>query len=275
MFVPDGEGKTFFIRINKYIIRSIVLFVVVFAIGIAFLLIKTGTIGARLQYAFSLLEENKHLKEENKQLYTIVEKFRTIERTTEYLRRLAYSTGEGALIAAAPRVSRTGKDALFAEDSIDKFYKEMRTTEAFVSAGENQKAKVFQPVSYYIPNITPVDGWITKHFAEDTLQGKHPGIDIAATQGTPLRTTAPGIVDEIVNDPMYGLMVSIKHNYGFKTRYAHCLQVLVSKGQHVERGQTIALLGNTGRSSAPHVHYEIMKDEKYIDPLKYIFSSLN
>jgi murein DD-endopeptidase MepM/ murein hydrolase activator NlpD len=65
-------------------------------------------------------------------------------------------------------------------------------------------------------------------------------------------------------------MVTIKHGYGFMTRYGHCLQVLVNKGDHVERGQTIALVGNTGRSSAPHLHYEIIKEGKNVDPQEYI-----
>jgi len=64
--------------------------------------------------------------------------------------------------------------------------------------------------------------------------------------------------------------VTIRHDFGFVTRYAHCSQVLVSVRDRVNRGQTIALVGNTGRSTAPHLHYEVLKDGKHVDPADYI-----
>ena len=95
-------------------------------------------------------------------------------------------------------------------------------------------------------------------------------MDFAATLGTPIKASAPGVVGKIENDKYFGLLVTIFHNNGFVTRYGHCSQILVSKHDRVKRGQTIALVGNTGRSTAPHLHYEVIKDGKYIDPLKHI-----
>ena len=79
------------------------------------------------------------------------------------------------------------------------------------------------------------------------------------------------MVEDIINDENLGLLVTIKHDHGFMTKYGHCSQVLISKHVSVKRGQTIALVGNTGRSTAPHLHYEILKDGKNIDPAKYLF----
>jgi murein DD-endopeptidase MepM/ murein hydrolase activator NlpD len=101
----------------------------------------------------------------------------------------------------------------------------------------------------------------------------HNGIDYAATLGTLIRATAPGVVEDVSNDTYFGKTLTIKHGYGFSTRYGHCSQIIVAKGDHVERGQTIALVGNTGRSSAPHLHYEVQKDGKNLDPTKYVFGS--
>ena len=127
-----------------------------------------------------------------------------------------------------------------------------------------------------LPNIQPVvDGWMTRGYlveANDTEQA-HNGVDYAAPQGTLIRATAPGIVESIFNDKYFGILLTIKHAYGMSTRYGHCLQILVSKGDHVERGQTVALVGNTGRSSAPHLHYEVLKDGKNVDPANYIVST--
>jgi murein DD-endopeptidase MepM/ murein hydrolase activator NlpD len=122
------------------------------------------------------------------------------------------------------------------------------------------------------PNISPVEGWVTRKFSPDTSDAKsgHLGVDFAAAHGTPIRATAPGVVGKIENDKYFGWMVTIYHDYGFVTRYGHCSQVLVSKHDRVHRGQTIALVGNTGRSTAPHLHYEVLKDGKHIDPLKHI-----
>ena len=102
----------------------------------------------------------------------------------------------------------------------------------------------------------------------------HLGVDFAAQKGTPIRSTAPGVVEDVINDTYFGLLITIKHKFGIMTRYGHCMQTLVSKGDKIERGQTVALLGNTGASSAPHLHYEILKDGKNVDPMKYMFDRI-
>jgi murein DD-endopeptidase MepM/ murein hydrolase activator NlpD len=96
-------------------------------------------------------------------------------------------------------------------------------------------------------------------------------VDFAAQTGTLIRATAPGIVESVVFDTYFGLLITVKHRFGFVTRYGHCSQSLVSKGDKVRRGQTVALVGNTGRSSAPHLHYEVIKNGRHVDPLKYTF----
>jgi murein DD-endopeptidase MepM/ murein hydrolase activator NlpD len=79
-----------------------------------------------------------------------------------------------------------------------------------------------------------------------------------------------GTVEDVRKDKYFGLMVELRHENGFVTRYGHCSQVLVSAGDRINRGQTIALVGNTGRSTAPHLHYEVMKYGKYVDPMGYV-----
>jgi murein DD-endopeptidase MepM/ murein hydrolase activator NlpD len=121
----------------------------------------------------------------------------------------------------------------------------------------------------------PVNGWITKHFLKGSGRtgagsDSHNGIDIAAAHGTPIRATAMGVVEDIRNDKYLGLTVEIRHDHGFVTRYSHCSQILVSLYDRVNRGQTIALVGNTGRSTAPHLHYEVLKNGRYVDPMEFI-----
>jgi murein DD-endopeptidase MepM/ murein hydrolase activator NlpD len=95
---------------------------------------------------------------------------------------------------------------------------------------------------------------------------KHEGLDFAASVGTPIIASAGGVVSRAGYEAQYGNMVEIKHAEGFMTRYAHASQILVRTGQTVKRGDIIAKVGNTGRSSGPHLHYEVMRAGAHINP---------
>ena len=99
----------------------------------------------------------------------------------------------------------------------------------------------------------------------------HPGIDIANDAGTPIVATADGVVTYAGwNDGGYGNMVDIDHGNGVTTRYGHAMQVVVVTGQHVRRGQVIAYMGSTGRSTGPHVHYEVRVNGSTVNPISYL-----
>ena len=99
---------------------------------------------------------------------------------------------------------------------------------------------------------------------------KHEGIDFSAAVGTPIIASASGVVSRSGWDSQYGNVIEIKHAEGFKTRYAHASQLLVRVGQTVNRGDVIAKVGNTGRSTGPHLHYEVMKAGAHINPLNML-----
>jgi murein DD-endopeptidase MepM/ murein hydrolase activator NlpD len=125
------------------------------------------------------------------------------------------------------------------------------------------------------PTGWPVKGWITSSFGlrRDPFDGQrrmHEGLDIATRTGTAVLATAAGIVREVGSDPGYGKLVVIDHGYGYATLYAHNSQVKVKVGQRVRRGDTVALAGNTGRSSGPHVHYEVRFNGVPVNPHKYL-----
>lgn len=123
-----------------------------------------------------------------------------------------------------------------------------------------------------IPMGAPVEGWITQGFSTSVpgFGAQHPGIDFAARTGTEVKATAPGKVILVAWDDVYGKLVALDHGNGFATYYGHNSTVLVDIGNTVRRGQVIALSGNTGRSSAPHLHYEIRKDDVPIDPGNFL-----
>lgn len=98
----------------------------------------------------------------------------------------------------------------------------------------------------------------------------HRGIDIAASTGTPIHAADGGTVTFSGWQGTYGYMVEIDHGNGYKTRYAHCSKLLVSKGKKVYKGQHIANVGNTGRSTGPHLHLEVLKNGVHVNPSKYV-----
>ena len=124
-----------------------------------------------------------------------------------------------------------------------------------------------------IPSFWPVRGYITKGYNMAAGPGDpdyHPGIDLGVERGTPVRAAASGYVTEAGWDDIYGYFVRIDHGYGIKTLYGHNDRLVVMRGERVGRGQTIAYSGNTGRSSAPHLHFEVIQDNVNADPLKYL-----
>jgi len=98
----------------------------------------------------------------------------------------------------------------------------------------------------------------------------HPGIDIAVPPGTPVRAAGGGVVEAAGTDPAYGQFVLLRHTGGYETMYGHASRILVREGDSTQAGQVIALSGNSGRSTAPHLHFEIRREGKSLDPLTVV-----
>lgn len=126
------------------------------------------------------------------------------------------------------------------------------------------------------PEGMPVEkGWISSGYGyrKDPFNGKksfHDGVDIASSYGAPVVAVASGVVMEAIKKSGYGYYVEINHADGLVSKYAHNSKVFVGPGDLVEKGDVIALVGSSGRSTGPHVHFEITQDGKSIDPSKFI-----
>lgn len=119
------------------------------------------------------------------------------------------------------------------------------------------------------------DGWISSRYGyrTDPFSGKlhrHEGIDFAGDEGEPIRATATGVVTWAGKRSGYGNLVAINHGNGLSTRYGHCKKLLVKPGDIVKAGEVIALMGSTGRSTGPHVHYEVRKNGRPVNPVPYL-----
>ena len=173
------------------------------------------------------------------------------------------SMGRGAasmverLSSGLDHISKQAKVQSISFQELDDFFKNQKS---FLSA---------------TPSIWPTRGWVTSGFGFRKspftgLREKHEGWDIAARNGAPVRATADGEVVVEGREYGYGNLIEIDHGYGIITRYGHNSKHLVKVGDRVKRGQVVSLVGNTGRSTGPHLHYEVLLNGVPVSPKNYI-----
>jgi murein DD-endopeptidase MepM/ murein hydrolase activator NlpD len=167
------------------------------------------------------------------------------------------------------------------EDAFDRsveqytFLKRNAATIATSSSGLRLISAMSFADSTYTPSIWPVMGHITDSFGErlDPFSGEgafHTGVDVASDYGAPVHATADGIVTIAENHAGYGRLVVIDHGFGITTWYAHLSSFSGIAGQHVKRGEVVGYTGISGRSTGPHVHYEVRVNNAPVNPWRYM-----
>lgn len=131
----------------------------------------------------------------------------------------------------------------------------------------------------HTPSIWPSRGWISRSYGmkADPFTGikqMHRGLDIANHTGTPIVASADGRVSSVRKNGGMGKTIVIDHGYGFVSRYAHLSEYKVKRGQQVKRGDVIGLMGSTGYSTGPHLHYEVIRNGKSINPYRHILNDM-
>jgi murein DD-endopeptidase MepM/ murein hydrolase activator NlpD len=244
MIIPESNGKrTISFQISSAWVSFLISAIACFFIVSVMLMYKSVLIARQHQYSIALQNDNERLLKENNQLHMVHQKFVYLDSIATYLEQLSAVEQRGT------------KEAIIAGPAAKT--KSMTAVET-----------INDPRSDPASSNLPVDGWTTQTFTNDTTQekGGHPGIDIAAPAGTNIKAPAPGTVFAVLQDVDYGTMVVLEHDGGFITRYGHCAKVMVSVGDRIVQGQIVAVVGNTGHSSAPHLHYEVIKNGKNVDP---------
>ena len=192
--------------------------------------------------------------------------------------------GSKAAAATAPvGVANTAADADFTDQSyhqsLDQFYA-LRTTALSGRLAQPFGSRSFSTAGSWLglidaPSLWPVEGKVTSSFGEreDPFNGEgafHAGIDISASFGEPIHATADGVVEMAGMGSGYGREVVIDHGHGIKTVYGHMSGFAVTAGDQVRRGQVIGYIGLSGRSTGPHVHYEVRIQNIPVNPHKYL-----
>lgn len=160
-------------------------------------------------------------------------------------------------------------------DSLDRLTREIERQQERLSALENLllDRKLNAAVT---PSGWPVEGgWISSGFGvrADPFNGhqsQHDGVDIASSMGSPVHAVGDGVVSHSGDKAGYGMLVEVTHESGLITRYAHTSSVLVRVGDRVQKGQSIALVGTSGRSTGPHLHFEVVRNGTAVNPMRYL-----
>jgi len=159
-------------------------------------------------------------------------------------------------------VERIQSEAMSREDSLSELEKLLQVKKDMLT---------------HTPSIWPVQGWVTSGFGFRTnpftgLTQMHEGLDISNRVGTPIIAPANGIVSDVGNDIAVGKVVVIFHGFGMTSRYGHLHKVFVKVGQRVKRGDKIAEVGMTGKTTGPHLHYEVKINGISVNPMRYILN---
>jgi murein DD-endopeptidase MepM/ murein hydrolase activator NlpD len=159
-------------------------------------------------------------------------------------------------------VERLQSEAMSREDSLSELEKLLQVKREMLA---------------HTPSVWPVQGWVTSGFGFRTnpftgLTQMHEGLDISNRVGTPIVAPANGIISDVGNDIAVGKVVVIFHGFGITSRYGHLNKVFVKVGQRVKRGDKIAEVGMTGKTTGPHLHYEVKINGVSVNPARYILN---
>ncbi len=259
LVVPQGREPSLNFRLPSWLVKTILIAVIMWLIGLITATFFYGKLSGRALTADLLENENERLRDYNAKVVEIENSFRKNLALTARIAEMA-----GIKLEDINPSFNVNYDSMITDSS-------GRMVIAGI-AGDPVPLSIEELEKLTTPKGRPLYGWITRGYNPDGHGGKekHEGIDIAVKEGTPIVATATGEVSFSGWDKIFGNLLIINHKNGLQTVYGHNQKNIVGKGQKVYKGDVIALSGNTGRSSAPHLHYEIIKDGEPIDPSPYL-----
>ncbi len=293
VFIPHHGGKTVSLRVPQW-------FLVCLACFGGFLLLGLGLVTTGYVNKFVDISMLQKLQVENRILRTRLDEFAAkagdlhnqmaafvnfdskvrmmsgLQTIDPDIRQVGIGGGKQTELPGEISV-KTASSIREVGDDLDRLTREAKLqNESFQELSRTLQQR--QEMWDHMPSIQPTPGWIISDFGyrRDPLTGEmrmHEGIDIAAPGGTIIVAPASGVVKFVGSRGNYGLCLEVDHGYGIMTRFAHCSLIRVSQGASVSRGQVVALVGSTGRTTGPHLHYEVISNDKANDPVSYILSA--
>jgi murein DD-endopeptidase MepM/ murein hydrolase activator NlpD len=279
IFVPHARAKFRKLRVSHRLLFSIVSLVTSSLCLSTFFSVQYFTSLSQTHELSKLRHENRELQTANEQFSKSVDSLRTQLRTVEdRTRKLAIIAG----ITTLDETSQGGVGGLRQNedlgvnpyrDDVDKMSFKSHRLEKDLSVLEQKFVAQAEMLSS-TPSIAPVRGILTDGFGgrSDPFTGEpgtHNAVDISSAVGQAVRAPADGIVVKAEWANGYGNVIYVSHGYGYSTRYGHLSGYAVRPGQRIKRGDVLGYVGSTGRSTGPHLHYEVRLNNNPVNPLEY------
>ena len=282
IFVPHARAKFRKLKVSHRLLFSLVSLVTSSLCLSTFFSVQYFT-------ALSQTHELTKLRRENRELQTANEGFsRSVESLRTQLHTVEDRTRKLAIIAGINTLDETSQGGVGGNrppdlgdnpyrDDLDKMAFRSHRLEKDLSVVQQKLVEQVEILSS-TPSIAPVRGILTDGFGgrQDPFTGEpgtHNAIDISSAVGQAVRAPADGIVVKSEWANGYGNVVYVSHGNGYSTRYGHLSSFAVQPGQHIKRGDIIGYVGSTGRSTGPHLHYEVRLNNNPVNPLEYILDA--
>ena len=295
LYVPKQDGGLKTVRVPKLLVYSLLSAVLLLAGSSSYVLVKYSANAASSHQLSAIAQENRVLQEKLDQYSLQVDVLkRQVRRNFDFQKKARLLANLEDLNEDVTEVGVGGPDfgyieslSVLDEQTRDKAVSvkadiEKLTRQARLQADSYEEIIAAlahkQELLRSTPSIRPVpSGFVSSRFGRrmDPMTGRssrHYGVDYSARLGTPIFATADGVVTFAGKWYQFGWTVEISHGAGFVTRYAHASKLLVKRGQRVKRGDVIARVGSSGKSTPTHLHYEVVKDGKKRNPLAYVLS---
>jgi murein DD-endopeptidase MepM/ murein hydrolase activator NlpD len=293
LVIPDSSGVSRQLRIPVaffYIAASVVLFLMVSSLffGAEFLSARVSEL-ALAQFKMENSRLHDKFEQFSDRLAEAEARYRTLVQKEVAIRNLfnlpEISTEERQLGVGGPgsyqplALSETDQRTFKTEVQLDQLLRLSRFESEQFGEVERSVMKVKDRLDH-TPSIWPTEGWTSRGFGFqfDPFTGQeqmHTGIDVANRIGTPIIAPASGrVIGAGAVVAGMGTAIVIDHGYGLQTRYGHLSKALVKPGQKVNRGDLIGYMGSTGYSTGPHLHYEVFKDDRAVDPRNFILNKM-
>jgi len=292
LLLPNDSTNVKQFRIPRFFLYIFSLFIPVLAAYTFWVVGDYREMKAKVPEIVSLQKKNEQQKIQLTYLGQRIERInKKMKELNEFDRKLRIMTSLEESTDQGPFLGVGGSEPIkFAsnvhtddpvKDMVRSMHRSLDVLDEEIVTGNQVKNKLFQYLEDQkvllasTPSIWPTKGWLSSRFGyriSPFTQRKemHKGIDISTRLNTPVVAPADGVVIKTGWNGSFGKMISIRHGNGYVTKYAHLNKILVKKGQAVKRGDKIGLVGKTGRSTGPHLHYEVHLKGVPLNPLRYI-----
>ncbi len=290
MIIPGRKSGVKKITIPKTFIRNILIGLVVIVLGALYVVYDYASIKrdrtelARLR--MQTKEQSRQLRELGMKIDTFSDRMESLSKVDKKIRMLAYETSRDKKLPLG--IGGSDKETKI-KDMLDKDHKQvvtgMRRNIEKLNAEARDREKSFAELMAFLQNqksilgstpaLWPVQGWVTSEFGRRRAPFSsgvefHRGLDISTQHGKAIIAPADGFVAGTGYEPQDGNYIKINHGHGFETAYLHLSKIAVKQGMRVKKGEIIGHVGDTGRSTGPHLHYAVSVNGIAVNPRRYL-----